>query len=39
VDPIPTALADLMAQPGPVAVPLDDVVPGEPAHAPSEVGA
>jgi 3-oxoacyl-[acyl-carrier-protein] synthase III len=36
VDPIPEALADLMARPGPVDVPLDDVVPGdpEPAHAP-----
>ena len=31
VDPIPAALAELMAQPGPVDVPLDDVVPGEPA--------
>ncbi len=30
VDPIPAALADLMAQPGRIAVPLDDVVPGEP---------
>jgi 3-oxoacyl-[acyl-carrier-protein] synthase III len=33
VDPIPPALAELMAQPGPVDVPLDDVVPGEPAPA------
>jgi 3-hydroxy-3-methylglutaryl CoA synthase len=30
VDPIPDALAAIMAQPGPVDVPLDDVVPGEP---------
>jgi hypothetical protein len=30
VDPIPDALAALMAQPGRVDVPLDDVVPGEP---------
>jgi 3-oxoacyl-[acyl-carrier-protein] synthase-3 len=37
VDPIPAALADLMAQPGP-AVPLDDVVPGEPAHATTATG-
>ncbi|HSL97931.1 MAG TPA: beta-ketoacyl-ACP synthase III [Candidatus Deferrimicrobiaceae bacterium] len=36
VDPIPPALAELMARPGPVDVPLDDVVPGEPepAHRP-----
>jgi 3-oxoacyl-[acyl-carrier-protein] synthase-3 len=33
VDPIPPALAALMAQPGSVDVPLDDVVPGEPAHS------
>jgi len=33
VDPIPDALADLMGQPGPVDVPLDDVAPGEPEHA------
>ena len=33
VDPIPPALAALMAQPGPVDVPLDDVAPGEPEHA------
>jgi 3-oxoacyl-[acyl-carrier-protein] synthase-3 len=39
VDPIPDALAAIMAQPGPVNVPLDDVVPGEPAHASSEVPA
>jgi hypothetical protein len=30
VDPIPDALAALMARPGTVDVPLDDVVPGEP---------
>ncbi len=30
VDPIPEALAELMRRPGPVDVPLDDVVPGEP---------
>jgi 3-oxoacyl-[acyl-carrier-protein] synthase-3 len=37
VDPIPPALAELMARPGPIDVPLDDVVPGEPApaHLPS----
>ena len=33
VDPIPPALAELMAQPGPIDVPLDDVVPGEPERA------
>src|SRR3954470_8509539 len=33
VDPIPDALAALMAGPGTVDVPLDDVVPGEPEHA------
>jgi 3-hydroxy-3-methylglutaryl CoA synthase len=33
VDPIPPALAELMAKPGPVNVPLDDVVPGEPEPA------
>ena len=33
VDPIPPALAELMARPGPVDVPLDDVVPGEPEPA------
>jgi 3-oxoacyl-[acyl-carrier-protein] synthase III len=32
VDPIPDALAELMARPGPVNPPLDDVVPGEPEH-------
>src|SRR4029077_20965696 len=31
VDPIPEALAALMRQPGAVDVPLDDVVPDEPA--------
>ena len=30
VDPIPEALAEVMRRPGPVDVPLDDVVPGEP---------
>jgi 3-oxoacyl-[acyl-carrier-protein] synthase-3 len=38
VDPIPEALAELMARPGPVDVPLDDVVPGEPEHAKQPVG-
>jgi 3-oxoacyl-[acyl-carrier-protein] synthase-3 len=33
VDPIPPALAELMRRPGPVNVPLDDVVPGEPEPA------
>jgi 3-oxoacyl-[acyl-carrier-protein] synthase-3 len=33
VDPIPEALAEIMARPGPVEVPLDDVVPGEPEPA------
>jgi 3-oxoacyl-[acyl-carrier-protein] synthase-3 len=33
VDPIPDALAQLMAQPGSIDVPLDDVAPGEPEHA------
>jgi 3-oxoacyl-[acyl-carrier-protein] synthase-3 len=33
VDPIPPALAAVMAEPGPVDVPLDDVAPGEPEHA------
>lgn len=37
VDPIPDALAAIMRQPGSVDVPLDDVVPGEPAPAHSEV--
>jgi 3-oxoacyl-[acyl-carrier-protein] synthase-3 len=36
VDPIPAALAELLARPGPVEVDLSDVVPGdpEPAHEP-----
>jgi 3-oxoacyl-[acyl-carrier-protein] synthase-3 len=36
VDPIPDALAEILARPGKVDVPLDDVVPGEPepAHHP-----
>src|SRR6476619_4550543 len=38
VDPIPDALVALMRQPGPVDVPLDDVVPGEPEHARQPVG-
>jgi 3-oxoacyl-[acyl-carrier-protein] synthase III len=38
VDPIPDALAKLMAKPGPVDVPLDDVVPGEPPRAKHPVG-
>jgi 3-oxoacyl-[acyl-carrier-protein] synthase III len=38
VDPIPDALAKIMAQPGPVDVPLDDVVPGEPPRAKHPVG-
>jgi hypothetical protein len=33
VDPIQPALAAIIAAPGPVDVPLDDVVPGEPEHA------
>jgi 3-oxoacyl-[acyl-carrier-protein] synthase-3 len=33
VDPIPPALAELMARPGSVNPPLDDVVPGEPEPA------
>jgi hypothetical protein len=39
VDPIPEALASLMRQPGAVDVPLDDVVPGEPEPAHTEVHA
>jgi 3-oxoacyl-[acyl-carrier-protein] synthase-3 len=39
VDPIPDALAELMSRPGPVEVPLDDVVPGEPERAHREVHA
>ena len=38
VDPIPAALAEIMNRPGPVDVPLDDVVPGEPEHARQPVG-
>jgi 3-oxoacyl-[acyl-carrier-protein] synthase-3 len=38
VDPIPPALAELMARPGPVNPPLDDVVPGEPEPAAVPVG-
>jgi 3-oxoacyl-[acyl-carrier-protein] synthase III len=38
VDPIPPALAELMARPGEVNPPLDDVVPGEPEPA-TRVGA
>jgi 3-oxoacyl-[acyl-carrier-protein] synthase-3 len=38
VDPIPPALAELMARPGPVNPPLDDVVPGEPEPASVPVG-
>jgi hypothetical protein len=39
VDPIPAPLAAIMRRPGPVDVPLDDVVPGEPAPAHTEVHA
>jgi hypothetical protein len=39
VDPIPDALAELMRRPGSVDVPLDDVVPGEPAPRHQEVRA
>lgn len=39
VDPIPDALAAIMARPGPVDVPLDDVVPGEPPSTHDEVPA
>ena len=38
VDPIPAALAELMNRPGPVDVPLDDVVPGDPEPATHPVG-
>jgi 3-oxoacyl-[acyl-carrier-protein] synthase-3 len=38
VDPIPPALAELMARPGTVNPPLDDVVPGEPEPASMPVG-
>ena len=37
--PIPEALAELMRRPGPVDVPLDDVVPGDPEPAHTEVHA
>ena len=33
VDPIPPALAELMARPGELKIPLDDVVPGDPEPA------
>ncbi len=33
-DPIPPALAEIMARPDPLRIPLDDVVPDEPAPAP-----
>jgi len=39
VDPMPPALAEVLARPGPVNPPLDDVVPGEPEHAHTEVPA
>jgi len=39
VDPIPAALAELMNRPGTVDVPLDDVVPDEPARSGQEVRA
>ncbi|MFP5343051.1 MAG: beta-ketoacyl-ACP synthase III [Candidatus Limnocylindria bacterium] len=39
VDPIPPALVELMRRPGPVDVPLDDVVPDEPAVTQAEVHA
>ncbi len=39
VDPIPAQLAAVLASPGPVDVPLDDVVPGEPEPAPREIPA
>lgn len=39
VDPIPDALAAVMARPGPVDVPLDDVVPGDPPTTHTEVHA
>src|SRR4029079_14684479 len=40
VDPIPEALAEIMARPGPVNPPLDDLAPGEAEHAhqPQTVG-
>jgi hypothetical protein len=39
VDPIPPALVELMQRPGQVDVPLDDVVPGDPEPATTEVHA
>ncbi len=39
VDPIPVALAEIMRRPGAVDVPLDDVVPDEPATTPEEAHA
>jgi 3-oxoacyl-[acyl-carrier-protein] synthase-3 len=39
VDPIPDALARIMAQPGSLDVPLDDVAPGDPEPAHTEVHA
>ncbi len=39
VDPIPPALAEIMARPDPLNIPLDDVVPGEPESAHREVHA
>jgi len=39
VDPIPEALAELMRRPGPVDPPLDDVAPGEPEPAHTEIHA
>jgi hypothetical protein len=39
VDPIPDALAAIMNRPGSLDVPLDDVAPGEPAPAHTEVPA
>ncbi|MBI3745840.1 MAG: beta-ketoacyl-ACP synthase 3, partial [Chloroflexi bacterium] len=39
VDPIPPALAEIMARPDPLNIPLDDVVPGEPAPVGKEVHA
>ncbi len=37
VDPIPAALAEMMARPDPLNTPLDDVVPDEPAPSATEV--
>ncbi len=39
VDPIPPALAAIMARPDPLNIPLDDVVPGDPEPTPREVHA